>query len=145
VVEDMMEDYGIHHRISSLANPHTNARAELGVKTVKMMLMEIVSEKGMLDRAVVSRALLQLRYTQDRDSKLSQAKDLFERELRNFLPTCACQGDGSGTQGQTFREKVVWAHEDPGTIEGGGHSDGAKPVRQSPPLLGQKGDCHEVW
>ena len=29
VVEDMMRDYGIHHRISSVANPHANARAEL--------------------------------------------------------------------------------------------------------------------
>ena len=71
VVEDMMEDYGIHHRISSVANPHTNARAELGVKR---MLMDIVSAKGILDRAVVSRALLQLRNTPDRDSKLSPAK-----------------------------------------------------------------------
>ena len=37
----------------SVANPHTNARAELGVKTVKRMLMDIVSAKGLLDRAVV--------------------------------------------------------------------------------------------
>ena len=35
VVEDMMSAYDIHHRISSVANPHANARAELGVKTVK--------------------------------------------------------------------------------------------------------------
>ena len=79
----MMEDYGIHQRISSVANPHTNARAELGVKR---MLMDIVSAKGILDRAVVSRALLQLRNTQDRDSKPSPAKALYERELRDFLP-----------------------------------------------------------
>jgi hypothetical protein len=45
VVEDMMEDYGIHHRISSVANPHVNARAEFGVKTIKRMLMDIVSAK----------------------------------------------------------------------------------------------------
>jgi hypothetical protein len=55
-----------------VANPHRNARAELGVKTVKRMLMDIVSAKGILDRAVVSRALLQLRNTPDRDNKLSQ-------------------------------------------------------------------------
>jgi hypothetical protein len=53
VVEDMMENYGFHHRISSVANPHANARAELGLKTVKRMLIDIVSEKGLLDRAVV--------------------------------------------------------------------------------------------
>ena len=56
-----------------------------------------------------------------------------------------CQGDGSGTQGQTFTEEVVWAHKGPGTIEGGGHSDAAKPVRQSTPLLGQEGfDQYQV-
>ena len=53
VVEDMMEDYGIHNRISP-------ARAELRVKTVKRMLIDIVSAKGILNRALVSRALLQL-------------------------------------------------------------------------------------
>jgi hypothetical protein len=42
----------------SVANPHTNDRPELGVKTVKRMLMDIVAANGILDRAVVSRALL---------------------------------------------------------------------------------------
>jgi hypothetical protein len=41
-----------------------------------------------------------------------------------------CQGDGSDTQGQIFREEVVWVDKGPGTIEGGGQSDAAKPVRQ---------------
>jgi hypothetical protein len=79
----MMEDYGIHHRISSVANPHANARAELGVKKMRM---DIVSAKGILDIAVVSRAMLQLRNIPDRDSKLSPAKALYGRELRDFLP-----------------------------------------------------------
>ena len=39
-----------------------------------------------LDRAAVSRALLQLRNIPDRDTKLSPAKALFGRELRDFLP-----------------------------------------------------------
>ena len=41
VVEDMMEDYVIHRMIHSVSNPHTNARAESGVKRI---LMDIVSE-----------------------------------------------------------------------------------------------------
>jgi hypothetical protein len=73
VVGDMMEDYGFHHRISSVANPRENATTEFGVKTVKRMLMDIVSAKEIQDRAVVSGALLQLRNTLD-------------RELRYFLP-----------------------------------------------------------
>ena len=35
VVEDMMKDYGVHHRISAVGN---NSRAELAVKTVKRLL-----------------------------------------------------------------------------------------------------------
>ena len=82
----MMKDYGIHHRISSVGNPHSNARTELGVKTVKRMLRDNVSARGTLDRAKISRALLQLRNTPDRDTKLSPAKAFHGRELRDFLP-----------------------------------------------------------
>jgi hypothetical protein len=74
----------------SVANPHTSTRAELGVKTVRRMLMDIMSAKGILDKAVVSRALLQLRNTPDRDSKLSPAKALYERESSETF----CQGWG---------------------------------------------------
>ena len=82
----MMKDYGIHHRISSVANQHANARAELGVKTVKRMLRDNMSARGTLDTALVSSAVVQLRNTPDRDTKLSPAKALFGRELRDFLP-----------------------------------------------------------
>ena len=50
----MMRDYGIHHRISSVGNPNANARAELGVKTVKRMLRDNVSANGTLDRAKIT-------------------------------------------------------------------------------------------
>ena len=54
-----------------VANPHRNARAELGVKTVKRMLMDIVSAKGILGRALVSRTLFPLRNNMCRGSKMS--------------------------------------------------------------------------
>jgi hypothetical protein len=94
-VEQMMEDYGIHHRISSVANPHANARAELGVKTVKRMLRDNMSQNGGLDMAKLPRALLQLRNTPDLDTKRSPAQCLFGRELKDFLPrpTTALMGD----------------------------------------------------
>ena len=44
-----------------------------------------MSAKVILYRAVVLRAMLQLRNTPDRDSKLSPVKALSERELRDFL------------------------------------------------------------
>jgi hypothetical protein len=57
----------------------------------------------------------------DRDSKLFPAKPFYGRELRDLLPRPGsamigdmwpdepggCQVDGSGMQGQTFREEVV--------------------------------------
>jgi hypothetical protein len=85
-VEDFMQTYGIHHRVFSVANPHANTRAELGVKTVKRLLRENVTIHGKLESAKFSRALLQYRNTPDRDTKMSPAMALFGRELRDFLP-----------------------------------------------------------
>jgi hypothetical protein len=91
-----IKDYGIHHRISSVTNPHTNARAEFGIKTVKRMLRVNVLARGTLDRAVVSRALLQLRSTPDRDTKLSSAKalSLWERAQRLLAKAGVCPDGG---------------------------------------------------
>jgi seryl-tRNA synthetase len=78
VVEDMMEDYGIQHRISSVASLHTNARAELGVKTVKRMLMDIVSAQGIMDRASVEK------HSGQRQKAVSSQGSLWERAQRLF-------------------------------------------------------------
>jgi len=85
-VQKFMKAYGIEHRISSVANPHSNCWAELAVKTVKRMLRENVGVSGKLDQAKVSRALMQLRNTPDRDTGLSPAVALMGRQLRDFLP-----------------------------------------------------------
>lgn len=57
--------------------------------------MDKVSANVSLDRDGVSRALLQLRNTTDRDTKLSPAKAMFGRELKDFLPSpgSALMGD----------------------------------------------------
>ena len=81
-----MKDYGISHRLCSVAKPHANCRAELGVKTVKRMLKDNVMYTGDLDTAKFSRALLQYRNTPDRDTRLSPAIALLGREMRDFLP-----------------------------------------------------------
>ena len=42
-------DWGIHHRLCSVANPHSNSRAEIGVKTVKRALADNTPANGNLD------------------------------------------------------------------------------------------------
>lgn len=85
-VKKLLKDYGIRHRISSVANPHANSRAEIAVKTVKRMMKENVSLTGKLETTKMSRALLQYRNTVDRDTGFSPAVALLGRELRDFLP-----------------------------------------------------------
>ena len=54
-----MGDYGIYHRLCSVANPHANTRVELAVKTVKRMISDCRIIGGKLDTARFSQALLQ--------------------------------------------------------------------------------------
>ena len=94
VVEDMMKDFGIHHGISSEANPHANARAVLGVKTVKRMLRDNVSGRGTLDRANVPKALLQFRNTPDRDTRAVSGQGSLWKGAQGLLAKARVRPDG---------------------------------------------------
>ena len=85
-VKRMMETYGISHRINSVANPHANCRAELGVKTMKRLIRNNVTLNGDFSYPEFSRAILQYRNTRDRDTGYSPAEMLMGRQLRNFIP-----------------------------------------------------------
>ena len=85
-VKDFMKLYGIRHRVSSVANAHSNCRAELGVKTIKRMIRDNTTLGGKFDIAKFSRALLQYRNTKDRDTGKSPAEFLLGRRLRDFIP-----------------------------------------------------------
>ena len=76
--------YGIRHRISSVAYPHSNCRAELGVKTIKRLLTDNTGPGGSLDTDKVLRALLQ--YTPDHVTGMSPAQVVFGRQIRDFTP-----------------------------------------------------------
>ena len=78
-VKELMNAYGIYHRVSSVANPHANACAELGVKQLKRLLRTNVGAYGTVDTAKFSRAILQLRNTPDRHTRMSPAEALFGR------------------------------------------------------------------
>ena len=85
-VKNFMKLYGIKHRVSSVANAHSNCRAELGVKTVKRMIRDNTTLGGKFNNSKFSRALLQYRNTKDRDTGKSPAEFLLGRRLRDFMP-----------------------------------------------------------
>ena len=60
--EEFLRSWGVRHRLSSVANPHSNCRAEIAVKSVKRMLMDNTGPSGSLDTDKFQRALLIYRW-----------------------------------------------------------------------------------
>ena len=53
-----LKDWGVRHRLSSVAFPHSNCRAEVGVKTAKRILSENTAPNGSLDLDAFRSAML---------------------------------------------------------------------------------------
>ena len=57
-LKSFFRKYNIHHRVSTVGNPHANSRSELAVKSLKCLLREYVSGSGCIDNDSVTQALL---------------------------------------------------------------------------------------
>lgn len=53
-----LRDWQIHHYISSVAFPHSNCRAEIGVKSIKRLISNNVDNFGTLNTNKLQTAIL---------------------------------------------------------------------------------------
>ena len=84
--DQFLTSWGVHHRLSSVAYPHSNCRAKIGVKTMKRLIMSNTGPNGTLDTDTLQRAILQYRNCPDPQTKLSPAMCIFGRPLKDFIP-----------------------------------------------------------
>ena len=74
---NFFKNWGVSHRLSSAAFPHSNCRVEIGVKTAKRIITSNTGPSGNLNTDALQRAMLQCCNTQDPQTGLSPAMCLF--------------------------------------------------------------------
>ena len=84
--QKFLRQYGVRQRLSSSYFPHSNSRAELGVKSGKRILMDNMSPDGKVNTDKFLRAMLQYRNTPQPDTRMSPAQIVYGRYLRDFIP-----------------------------------------------------------
>ena len=72
--------------VHPVAFPHSNCRAELGVKTCKRMVTNNTDPNGELDTDRFQRAMLQYLNCPDQNTKMSPAMIAFGCVIKDFIP-----------------------------------------------------------
>ena len=104
-VKTLLKQYGIRHRVSSAYNPHSNSRAEIGVKTVKRLLQENVDSDGSIENSRFLNALLTYKNTPDRDMALTPAEIVLGKPLNDFFPNVT---NGLLSNHQHWKDKLSY-------------------------------------
>ena len=86
LVKSALASWGITQRISSVAYPRSNGRAEVAVKTMRRLLMDNTQDNGSLNSDGFLQAILTYRNTPDSATGISPAMYIFHRPIRDFLP-----------------------------------------------------------
>ena len=104
---EFLRQWGVHHRLSSVAFPHSNCRAEVGVKTIKRLITGNVGKDGAINIDAFQKAILQYRNTPDPTTKMSPAMCVFGRPIKDLIPILP----GKYHPHQTWRESLQLREE----------------------------------
>ena len=90
-IREFLIRWGVHHRVSSVAFPHSNCRAEIGVKTMTRMITNNTGSNGELDT--------------EEDTECCNT-EIRQTNPQNCLQLCAYSEDQSRTSYPSFLEST---------------------------------------